>query len=86
MSWEHDLKAWGAERSGEQPSAVEADALVARAARPSGRATGLRWGLALATAAAVTLAVWSEVSTPTCLLYTSPSPRDATLSRMPSSA
>ena len=24
--------------------------------------------------------------TPTCLLYTSPSPRDATLSRMPSSA
>ena len=26
------------------------------------------------------------VNTPTCLLYTSPSPRDATLSRMPSSA
>ena len=27
---------------------------------------------------------WADVST--CLLYTSPSPRDATLSRMPSSA
>ena len=27
-----------------------------------------------------------DVDTPTCLLYTSPSPRDATLSRMPSSA
>ena len=33
------------------------------------------------------LGVWSEQSqTWTCLLYTSPSPRDATLSRMPSSA
>ena len=31
--------------------------------------------------------VWVETGeTPTCLLYTSPSPRDATLSRMPSSA
>ena len=30
----------------------------------------------------LTLAKWSEF----CLLYTSPSPRDATLSRMPSSA
>ena len=32
---------------------------------------------------------WSDVEsayTGTCLLYTSPSPRDATLSRMPSSA
>ena len=28
----------------------------------------------------------SQVGVPTCLLYTSPSPRDATLSRMPSSA
>ena len=28
----------------------------------------------------------SEVQTGSCLLYTSPSPRDATLSRMPSSA
>ena len=27
-----------------------------------------------------------EAGTPSCLLYTSPSPRDATLSRMPSSA
>ena len=27
-----------------------------------------------------------ELLAPTCLLYTSPSPRDATLSRMPSSA
>ena len=27
-----------------------------------------------------------EISTPTCLLYTSPSPRDGLLSRMPSSA
>ena len=26
------------------------------------------------------------IDAPTCLLYTSPSPRDATLSRMPSSA
>ena len=30
-------------------------------------------------------AIWIDHST-TCLLYTSPSPRDATLSRMPSSA
>ena len=29
---------------------------------------------------------WSRSHTNTCLLYTSPSPRDATLSRMPSSA
>ena len=29
---------------------------------------------------------WSSRITPSCLLYTSPSPRDATLSRMPSSA
>ena len=29
---------------------------------------------------------YSFVQVPTCLLYTSPSPRDATLSRMPSSA
>ena len=28
----------------------------------------------------------SKMVSPTCLLYTSPSPRDATLSRMPSSA
>ena len=28
----------------------------------------------------------SQLNSPTCLLYTSPSPRDATLSRMPSSA
>ena len=28
----------------------------------------------------------ASVSSPVCLLYTSPSPRDATLSRMPSSA
>ena len=32
------------------------------------------------------LIVTSGVSTFSCLLYTSPSPRDATLSRMPSSA
>ena len=31
-------------------------------------------------------AAWSERQTSYCLLYTSPSPRDATLSRMPSSA
>ena len=33
-------------------------------------------------------ALWGEkhMSLPACLLYTSPSPRDATLSRMPSSA
>ena len=29
---------------------------------------------------------WVESRLKTCLLYTSPSPRDATLSRMPSSA
>ena len=31
-------------------------------------------------------AVWKSTSELSCLLYTSPSPRDATLSRMPSSA
>ena len=30
--------------------------------------------------------VWASKTAPDCLLYTSPSPRDATLSRMPSSA
>ena len=30
--------------------------------------------------------LWHETGHKTCLLYTSPSPRDATLSRMPSSA
>ena len=30
--------------------------------------------------------LWAAVPTYVCLLYTSPSPRDATLSRMPSSA
>ena len=34
----------------------------------------------------LTTAVIREVLEETCLLYTSPSPRDATLSRMPSSA
>ena len=29
---------------------------------------------------------WAKTGVNTCLLYTSPSPRDATLSRMPSSA
>ena len=40
-------------------------------------------------AAASALLIWGEGSMEmpyTCLLYTSPSPRDATLSRMPSSA
>ena len=32
------------------------------------------------------VAATSAVTTQACLLYTSPSPRDATLSRMPSSA
>ena len=30
--------------------------------------------------------LWETLKNPYCLLYTSPSPRDATLSRMPSSA
>ena len=34
----------------------------------------------------VTMAKLASGALPTCLLYTSPSPRDATLSRMPSSA
>ena len=32
------------------------------------------------------LAYWQKQALESCLLYTSPSPRDATLSRMPSSA
>ena len=75
--------------------AVVAGALVA----PAGAAGGLAGlaGLAVpvdpltsAVAAPVAPSVWpaSAPSAPfgTCLLYTSPSPRDATLSRMPSSA
>ena len=38
------------------------------------------------TIAAVRLPAYFEKHYTTCLLYTSPSPRDATLSRMPSSA
>ena len=34
----------------------------------------------------IDLAEVRSLHSPTCLLYTSPSPRDATLSRMPSSA
>ena len=41
----------------------------------------------LLTGGALTVLVWMAMSsTGSCLLYTSPSPRDATLSRMPSSA
>ena len=36
--------------------------------------------------AAHAVSKWREVKILVCLLYTSPSPRDATLSRMPSSA
>ena len=37
-------------------------------------------------ASAVTVASWGGAYTESCLLYTSPSPRDRTTSRMPSSA
>ena len=43
-------------------------------------------GMGLATTFVLTLASVASYSFNTCLLYTSPSPRDATLSRMPSSA
>ena len=35
---------------------------------------------------ATVIQTWGSSPRQTCLLYTSPSPRDATLSRMPSSA
>ena len=44
-------------------------------------------GLGVVTGAGMTLALYSFLYKDNpCLLYTSPSPRDATLSRMPSSA
>ena len=47
----------------------------------SGKLTGLDQGLNIVGLTTVTNSLHV-----TCLLYTSPSPRDATLSRMPSSA
>ena len=52
-------------------------------ARNSGSSNGFKWILGAAGAA---LIVATYLFMGTCLLYTSPSPRDATLSRMPSSA
>ena len=49
------------------------------------RAAGLRWRTAL-TAWVPPASLLVGTLANTCLLYTSPSPRDATLSRMPSSA
>ena len=51
----------------------------------------VRWDLALRYRLIETIAWWEGRLTTvhliqSCLLYTSPSPRDATLSRMPSSA
>ena len=45
------------------------------------------WDLIMLTFFAIANALWQNCGMCTlCLLYTSPSPRDATLSRMPSSA
>ena len=45
-----------------------------------------RWGVPLNRITLRVLAVHNQGLPSNCLLYTSPSPRDATLSRMPSSA
>ena len=47
---------------------------------------GFSGGSAVFAASAVGVTIWSGTPSSICLLYTSPSPRDATLSRMPSSA
>ena len=47
---------------------------------------GIRGGLTEADLASWIFAAFAVNGILTCLLYTSPSPRDATLSRMPSSA
>ena len=52
-------------------------------------AKGITWAVRFMAAAlvlALAYVLMKTVITYTCLLYTSPSPRDATLSRMPSSA
>ena len=67
---------------------------AARSGAPLVGAVGRRFGLGMAAplvaAAAITYALWRAgdyaVMAPTCLLYTSPSPRDRQKSRMPSSA
>ena len=71
--------------------AVAKDGLVRLSldAGPGASCTGLKFGAATAKMAALqqTLAAGSLfILCILCLLYTSPSPRDATLSRMPSSA
>ena len=76
-----------------QPSRLLEDKLAAVRAKHLnvGVGTGVAW-LAVAAVALLTggmLLDWKldlDKSVRTCLLYTSPSPRDATLSRMPSSA
>ena len=52
----------------------------------SGYATGIFYGDIVAVVAGGTIEKMGAVGTNACLLYTSPSPRDGLLSRMPSSA
>ena len=47
---------------------------------------GQRGDLQLGTRGSLAVTLFAQDSTSTCLLYTSPSPRDGLLSRMPSSA
>ena len=73
-----------------RPSGVVAEGdvfhLLARNLRPLGHNEELALQKRLAAAARAVPGVVSVAQVSHCLLYTSPSPRDATLSRMPSSA
>ena len=80
-----DCKNALSETNGDVDAAIEVlrKKSVLKAEKKADRATNEG---ALVVGVAETFGFIVEVNTETCLLYTSPSPRDATLSRMPSSA
>ena len=53
---------------------------------PGGRPALWTWAAPVLRVLGLAISAWGFASLWFCLLYTSPSPRDATLSRMPSSA
>ena len=67
---------------------VEKGLLIVHTGKGKGKSTAA-WGLmlrALGRGFRIGVVQFGKGAWETCLLYTSPSPRDATLSRMPSSA
>ena len=72
--------------AGNDQGTVTEDASTSAEGAPADQVNTLTLSGSYATDDTVTATVNNVDITYTCLLYTSPSPRDATLSRMPSSA